>query len=402
MLLTKYLYSRDKKLKIRLLKIEVDKVNDSHYRILRYTGLLDGQLILQPEITITKGKVKRTVLEQTILELNSIIKKQQDKGYETWESIMKDDTPDDHDSPMDYDLVDSLLSKQKTDANGLRKPMLAKDPKAGTKPKEHEFFDNKDWFISAKLDGLRCKGVLNDDGSKIDFYSRTGKLLKGSVNNFEKDPILLEFMRRNPGYEIDGEIYKHNVPLNKISGDVRKEVYDPARHDYLEYHIFDLPIDNVSATTRFSLLEELKEELGEHDYLKVVDHLPVYSYDDIMTIHDKFLENGYEGAMVQLQDSNYEFGIRSSNMWKIKLFQDKEFQIVGYKLGLRGAEDMCFIMQLEDGRQFEAKPQGNKELKDSYIDNFSNLMHKMGTVKFFNYTEYGIPNLPSFKCVREE
>jgi hypothetical protein len=174
------------------------------------------------------------------------------------------------------------------------------------------------------------------------------------------------------------------------------------RHDYLEYHIFDCPDSLNIASERFRRLEELEESLGLNNYIFIVQHKKVTNYKDIMTFHDAALVKGYEGAMVQLQDSLYEFGKRSSNMWKIKLFQDAEFKIVSYKLGLRGAEDMCFIMELEDGRTFEAKPQGDKELKDFYIDNFSDIKSKMGTVKFFNYTEYGIPNLPSFKCVREE
>lgn len=381
--------------------IRVVKLPNGTFDIIRSTGLLNGALVSQPSIIIKEGKVKRTVEQQMILELNSIIKKQKDKGYEEFESIIKDDTPDDA-SPMDYALIDSLLPKQKTDATGNRKPMLAKDPKAGSKPKEDEFFDGKDWYLSAKLDGLRCKGILNEEEDKIDYYSRTGKLFKGSVHNFERHPVLLQFMKDHPGYEIDGEIYCHDVPLNRISGDVRKEVYTPDRHDYLEYHVFDLPIEDLSAAHRFHLLDKLSTLLGEDPFVKVVKHYQVYDYSEIMKMHNVLVAQGYEGAMVQLQDSPYEFGVRSSSMWKIKLFQDAEFLINSYKLGLRGAEDMCFVMELPDGRTFEAKPQGDKELKEWYIDNFESIKGKKGTTKFFNYSEYGIPNLPSFKCVREE
>ncbi len=401
-----HLYSRDKKLKIRVLIIEsgiygTSSVDAGVGFIRRKTGLLDGALIDQPLILIKEGKVKRTVEQQLELELNAIIKKQQDKGYEKFTSIMKDDTLEDAD-PMNYELIDNLLPKLKTDATGNRKPMLAKDPKAGSKAKEGDFFDDKDWYASAKLDGLRCKGILNVAGNKIDFYSRTGKQFKGSVHRFEHCPILIQFLKDHPGYEVDGEIYAHGESLNKISGDVRKEVYDPERHDYLQYHIFDLPIDNVPASTRFMLLDELDTRLNGTVEIQVVKHYPVFSWDQIMKYHNQMIIDGYEGAMVQLQRSAYEFGTRSSSMWKIKLFQDAEFQIAGYKLGLRGAEDMCFIMQLPNGKTFEAKPQGNKALKESYIDDFDELLGKMATVKFFNYTVYGIPNLPSFKCVREE
>lgn len=375
------LYTNDRLGKTRVLNIKIVQNAEDDYSILRETGVLNGKMVIQPEINITKGKVKRTVLQQAELEFNSIVNKQKDKGYT--ENI-------------------TSIPAIKTSSLGVTKPMLAKDPKTGSKPKEDQFFNGKDWFISYKLDGLRCKGVLNEDSTKINFYTRTGKLLKGSVRNFETNQTLINFMKKY-NVEIDGEIYAHGVPLNVISGDVRKEDYDDKRHDYLKYYIFDCPDTNTIASERFKRLEELEESLGFFEkYLKVVNHSLVSNYEDIMAFHNDAIEKGYEGAMVLAKDSLYEFGVRSSNMWKIKLFQDDEFEIIGYKLGLRGAEDMCFILRTKDGDTFEAKPQGNKELKDSYVLNFNDIKGKMGTVKFFNYTEYGIPNLPSFKCVREE
>ena len=383
------LYTRDKLKNIRILEITLEQVNDSEYVIQRNTGLLDGKLVSQPLITINKGKVKRTILQQAQLEFNSIVNKQKDKGY----VIIDSD---------DKFIINNSLPIIKKSSLGITKPMLAHDPKAGSKPKEDSFFDNKNWFISYKLDGLRCKGVLNDTQDKINFYTRTGKLLKGSVNNFEKNPVLINFMKKY-NVEIDGEIYAHGVSLNYISGDVRKETYDPQRHDYLKYYIFDCPDLNTIASERFRRLDELELDLGLLEkHLVVVKHKLVNTYKEIMAFHDDAISKGYEGAMVLSKDSLYQFGTRSRDMWKIKLFQDAEFKITGYKLGLRGAEDMCFILETDEGASFEAKPQGNKELKDFYVENFDQLKGKMGTVKFFNWTAYGVPNLPSFKCVREE
>ena len=56
------LVTRDSKNKIRVIYISlIEDIKDVSYTIKRSSGLLEGKLIIQPDIKITKGKVKRTV-----------------------------------------------------------------------------------------------------------------------------------------------------------------------------------------------------------------------------------------------------------------------------------------------------------------------------------------------------
>lgn len=112
------LVTRDSKGKIRVVFISLNKQDDGSYQITRESGLLDGKLIEQPTLTISKGKVKRTVEEQALLEYNSLIKKQLDKGYKNC---------------LDYNInnptidnIEAILPKSKTDQKGIMKPMLCK------------------------------------------------------------------------------------------------------------------------------------------------------------------------------------------------------------------------------------------------------------------------------------
>jgi hypothetical protein len=50
-------------------------------------------------------------------------------------------------------------------------------------------------------------------------------------------------------------------------------------------------------------------------------------------------------------------------MIKIKEFCDSEFKIVGITEGLR-PEDMCFSLEASNGKLFDAKPIGDRQLKD--------------------------------------
>ena len=85
---------------------------------------------------------------------------------------------------------------------------------------------------------------------------------------------------------------------------------------------------------------------------------------------------------------------------KIKEMEEDSFLITGYELGLRGVEDMCFVLETKDGKSFKAKPQGDRALKEQYMEDIDDILGQMGDVKYFHFTPDGIPNLPVFLTVR--
>ena len=80
-------------------------------------------------------------------------------------------------------------------------------------------------------------------------------------------------------------------------------------------------------------------------------------------------------------------------MQKVKKFTDGEFKVIGYSEGLR-PEDFVFRCLTADNKEFEAKPIGTREEKDWYLSHMEELIGQMATVKYFNLTPDGIPNLP--------
>ena len=117
-------------------------------------------------------------------------------------------------------------------------------------------------------------------------------------------------------------------------------------------------------------------------------------------LHDTWVSEGYEGLVARKPDSIYGFGKRGSDMIKLKVYQEDEFEIIDYKDGLRD-EDFCFICQTKDGQAFAAKPIGDRDLKDQYLKDIDNIIGKMGTVKFFEWTKDGIPSQPIFQTIRD-
>ena len=86
-------------------------------------------------------------------------------------------------------------------------------------------------------------------------------------------------------------------------------------------------------------------------------------------------------------------------MIKVKMYQEEEFEIIDYSEKLRD-EDFCFICKTKEGKVFEAKPIGTREQKSEYLEDMDNIIGKLGTVKFFEWSKDGVPLQPVFQTVR--
>ena len=171
-------------------------------------------------------------------------------------------------------------------------------------------------------------------------------------------------------------------------------------HKLLKFHCYDIVDENMPFKLRAKRLGEIKAECPENSKLVIVDHVPVTGLDEIMKQHDKAVSEGYEGLVIRDPEMPYKCGGRDYRMQKIKEMEEDSFLITGYELGLRGVEDMCFVLETKDGKTFKAKPQGDKALKEQYMEDIDDILGRMGDVKYFHFTPDGIPNLPVFLTVR--
>lgn len=387
------LITRDSKGKIRVVDISYESTSNG-YVIHRTTYQYRGKQTEQPNIEITKGKAKRTLLEQVELEYASHLKKYQDKGYKL--------IPGNISQYKEEDL-NKILPEHTTDANGFKKHMLAKQSE---KVAASTFDKLKYWYASRKIDGVRCSFYW--DGFQIKTASRGGGDYDMAVRQMIQHPQLIEFFRKHPDYVLDGELYKHGKSLQQISGAVRKE---KASTPWLEYYIYDVMIPDMVFEKRLEILEEIKEELqldfqperewGENAlHFQMVPHEKVTGWNAIKKLHDIYVEEGWEGCVIRDPNKPYKFGGRGSEMIKVKMYQDAEFEITGLSEGLR-EEDMCFTLVTDDGIEFKAKPMGSRELKQQYREDLDNLIGKMATVKFFYLSDEGTPLQPVLKCIRD-
>lgn len=399
-----YLIKKDSNNKIRCVVLQRIQEKEDYFVIKRTTFQYGSKQTNQPDIVVTEGKAKRDASAQAILQYNAKLKEYKDKGYKEIEK-----------HPEDYSLteLDSILPKVNTDSNGFAKHMLAK---SSDKVKQSSIDKVKYWYASRKIDGVRCSFYWN--GKKILTASRGGGTYEFSTQHITQNSEFIAFFKRHPDYVLDGELYKHGKQLQEISGAARLEK-NAVDCDWLEYYIYDVMVPDKTFYDRLQILKEIKEELNlgfdpyklwqvEELQLQMVPQEKVSGYDNIMELHNKYVEEGWEGVVIRNPDKVYGFGKRTNDMLKIKHYKDSEFLVTGYEIGLRGIEDMVFICETPKGKSFKAKPMGDKLTKEEYVENFdSKYKDHIATVKYFYYSNgndevNGVPLQPCLIAFRDK
>ena len=370
------------------------------FLITREYGQVRGKTTKSPDTWVKIGKAGRSHKEQAILQFNSFVKGYLDKGYIQIEK---------HPNEYNDGELNSMFGEVKTNQYGIIKPQLAKQADKVTNPK---IFD-KEWLISKKLDGVKALFYYKD--GEVLTASRGGENYNAATTHIRKWEPLVKFFEANPTVILDGELFVRGKTLQQISGAARmeKNAYDC---DWLQYWVYDCYFtDNpdMIAKDRYDfLVNELNHKFGifvymtpEDDEIKdevrLLHHENVSGWDNMKKLHDKWVAEGFEGAVITDPSKPYKVGSRCNNLIKIKQYKSEDFMVVGYKLGLRGSEDMTFTCQLEDGRTFEAMPVGDRATKAEYVENFDNKYrgHK-AECTFFNYSDDGIPTQPKMRIFR--
>lgn len=368
------------------------------YVIQRRYGQIRGKETLSPEIVVKQTKANRTWKEQWTLQYNSEVKKQLDKGY-----IQVSEDPNTY---SDEKLLE-LFGDVKTDQSGCIKPQLAKQLDKVTNKKILESI----WMISRKLDGVKALFYFKD--GEIHTASRGGSDYDISTTHIRTYPPLVKFFENNPTVILDGELFARNKSLQYLSGLARQEQEAAEELQYWIYDCYDTAnIDFPAKHRQDILIHELNHVLGVPVYVNTDDdniNTPVFllhqeevsGLDNMMRLHDQYVTEGFEGAVIKDPSKSYKPGSRSNNLIKIKAYKALDFKVIDYELGVRGSEDMVFICELEDGRTFKAMPVGDRETKEEYVENFEEkYKNHLAECTFFNYSDDFIPTQPKLRIFR--
>ena len=399
-----YLISKDTKGKIRIAIVNYELINPKdpqtrYFVIHRISGQLGGKRTSQPDKLVERGKATRNLWEQVMLEAKHLVKEKLDKGYR---EIDRD--PDEYTESELYSILGEIVTSQ----NGVPKPMLAKQVDKVTNTK----IFNKSWYASRKIDGLRALIYMGKDG-KLHTASRGAMNYDASMYEILSNPTLIELFKENKGLIMDGEAYHHGLSLQQLNSIARtqKTVTD---YGVLQFYWYDIIDTNSTFDERWAYMNDIKdaynlsfdpEKVFEREELRIqfVPQQLVSGYDNMLKLHNQYVEEGWEGLVIRDPDVVYRPNGRTNDMIKIKVYKSEDFLVTGFELGLRGSEDMVFICETSDGKEFKAKPLGDKLQKEEYVENFDSLYKgHVGECKFFYYSDDGVPLQPCFKAFRDD
>ncbi len=185
---------------------------------------------------------------------------------------------------------------------------------------------DKNWFISRKLDGVRCITVIEDGAVK--YYSRQGKEFK------TLGKITEEIKRLNlNNIVLDGEVAKvidNTEDFQGIMKEIRKK--DHTIQD-VRYFVFDvLTLEEFeSGTSKRSLLKRINERPQINgNTITYLEQIP-YSKNAFAEMQQKVQSHGWEGLMLR-KNTGYN-GKRSKDILKVKNFKDDEFRVESMNTG---------------------------------------------------------------------
>ena len=289
-------------------------------------------------------------------------------------------------------------------------------PNLATKLQDKKHTLNYDVGVDAlcKLDGVRCSVFLKD--GEVFFQSRGGEAYP--VIQEIADELWLTYLSKNANYVVDGEIYSHGMHLEDITSAVKKHNEDTPR---LEFHIFDLVDKTKPEETWFERYNNyMRLFLGnpQVNRLDAVGSIQVYSYEEIMSLHDSYVRDGYEGIVVRPWSGVNSFGNRTADFIKYKKRLDEEFRVVRMEEDKNGCAIPICMVEVEKPtkttltlcgihfEEFKAPLTGTQERNQAIYQEYVNNGHKIVDsrswlkVEFEAYSKYNKPAKPKGTCFR--
>ena len=344
------LYKKDSKGKIRYNKI----YNEGSF-IINESGIIGTD---KPVIHTKEAKPKNvgksnatTAEEQAELEVKSLITSKLNEGYHLKESLAMNDK--------------------------IILPMLAKEYN-----KESKKIDWTNCFVQPKFDGMRCLAFLKND--KIILLSRKGI----EIENMDHIKIdLVDLFKKYPDLILDGELYVHGESFQTNMSYIKK--YKKGLSERIKYHVYDI-VDNKPFVDRHNLLMDLilvHAMLFQH--IVLVPKFRINEEGFLKIYHSNYISEGYEGTMIRWGNEPYKIDGRSSNLLKYKDFIDIQLPLLDVEPAEQRPE---WGVPIFDG--FRAGARLTHEQRIDLLKNKQNYIGQMAELRFFEYTDSGVPRFP--------
>nr|UVX65355.1 MAG: PNKP adenylyltransferase domain, ligase domain [Bacteriophage sp.] len=312
-------------------------------------------------------------------------------------------------------------------------------------------------YVQPKLDGVRALVTLDADGFP-QFNSRGNKLYPVPLDSELSEQV--KSLSEHSGFDkFDGELYIHGLSLQKIVALAKKwrtpeQIQEEIEKDYqsdlkrhqkavdngeeswkdhdgevysvaiepvkdvdryggyssldLEYHIFDIPVNagrpwhdpDEPEQCRLADLYTVQEAVEFELDIPLVKTLTGEFVNNELLVKSfigHYMQSGFEGVIIRNFKGLYEFGQRSSDLLKWKLFQDGEAKVLDSVEDKNG--EGVLLCEEKDGTRFNCKMKGTHAERSQ--ERMLLLVGKFINFTFQARTDDGVPQFPVGQSVRE-
>jgi ATP-dependent DNA ligase len=254
-------------------------------------------------------------------------------------------------------------------------------------------------YVQPKLDGHRMTAVV--ERSKCTLWSRTRK----PILSLPHIVAAVERLGVRSGV-FDGEAYNHayHDRFEELASFIRS-AKPKTGCEVVQYHLYDYAEPQNPFDARFAKLEAIHGAGGCPSELHLVETVKVYDETEMYAAFQSFIEEGFEGAILRNAAGLY-VNKRSTDLQKVKEFDDSEFEIVDVVEG-RGklAGHGIFVCKSTEApyNTFECKMVGELSLLKQYYDRPKKFIGLSLTVKHQGWTKKNnVPRFPIGLRFRED
>lgn len=263
---------------------------------------------------------------------------------------------------------------------------------------EEKRISGKRVCVEPKLDGIRCFAIVKSGTATL--YARSGK----QITNFD-DSIGHDLSQLEDGC-YDGEIMGEDF-ISLMRQAYRKENIDTsstyfAIFDYLPLKEWEARKSSTTCEDRMIKLMHIIPPNGTQN-LKIVNRFYCKSdYKAIKDLHDEFVEDGYEGAMVKDLDAPYKFG-RGPEVMKLKAFHDVDLKIEKLIEGTgRHSGKLGSVAVSYQGVEVQVGSGFSDSLREAIWADPDSFVGRMIEVRYQEVTPDGSLRFPTFVCFRND
>lgn len=284
------------------------------------------------------------------------------------------------------------------------KPMLAEtyysevfDPETNKSkvknniPSKKEFNDGI--IVQRKLDGIRM--IFSKEGA----FSRKGEVIQGVPHIIES---MKEFFIKYPEVILDGELYSHDLEFNVLNGTIRRELKQDTQkqteiRNKIRYFVYDLINEDIYKQ-RALTLNNLS--LDWSSYVLLLEGTYVSNLVSVTHFHNKYVEEGYEGAILRKVNAKYQQGKRTKDLLKVKEFQDCEYTVLDIIEGDGNNAGMAAKILINDnGVNVYPNMVGSWDFCRKVLEKKESYIGGETTIKFFGRTPDGSLRHPTVKTL---